>query len=88
MEAVQDEHDFLELYGVDGTIRAAGIVFDYLKNAGTAKSFEHLRCFVPTTLLREIQGMTEELPHVDWKRHQVLLCAPDPFERLFSVGHA
>jgi hypothetical protein len=43
---------------------------------------------LPATPLREIQGMTEELPHVDRKRHQVLLGAADPFERFFSVGHA
>lgn len=87
MEAVQDEHDFLELYGVDGTIRAAGIVFDYLKNARAAESFEDLRGIMPTTPLCEIQSMAEKLTHIDWKRQQVPLSASNPYERFFSVAH-
>jgi hypothetical protein len=41
-----------------------------------------------TTSLCEVQCVTEELPHVGRKRHQVLLGASDPFERFFFVGHA
>ena len=84
---MQDEHSLLELHRVDGAIRAAGIVLDYLKNASTAKAFERLRCVMLTTSLREVQGVTEELPDVGRKRHQVFLSDPDPFERLFFVGH-
>jgi hypothetical protein len=31
--------------------------------------------------------MTEELPHVDRKRHQILFSAANPFEWLFFIGH-
>ena len=85
---MQHEHSFLELYGVDGTIRAAGIVFDYLNDASTAKAFERLRCVMLTTSLCKVQGVTEELPHVGRKRHQILFSAPNPFERFFFVRHA
>ena len=69
-------------------MNVAGIVFDYFESAGTTKAFERLCCVMPAAPLREIQGMTEELPQLDRKRQLVLVGAADPFERLFSVGHA
>jgi len=39
LEAVQNEHGLFEPYGVDSTICAARIVFDYLNDAGATKAF-------------------------------------------------
>ena len=84
---MQNEHGLLELHGVDGTIRAASIVFDYLNDATTAKAFERFRCVMLITSLCKVQGVTEELPHGSRKRHQILFSAPNPAERFFFVGH-
>ena len=43
LEAVQDEHGFLELHGVDGAIRAAGIVCDNLERSSAPESVKYLR---------------------------------------------
>jgi len=87
LEAVQDKHRLLELHGVDGTIRSADIVFDYLQDTGTSEAFEHFRRVVLPAVLGEVQGVTEELPYVGGERHQVFFATSEPHERLFFVGH-
>ncbi len=86
-EAMQNENCFLELHGVDRTIRAAGIVFDDFQHAGTAEAFHHLCCVVSVPALGEIQDMTEEPAHFLRKRHQILLAATLPDEQLFVEAH-
>jgi hypothetical protein len=88
LETVQDEHGFREFYGVDGAVRAASIVFDDFQNAGAAEALERLRRVVPVAMLREVEGVAEELPHVERELQQVLFAAPYPNERFFFVGHA
>lgn len=88
LEAVQDEHGFLELHGIDSAISAAYIVFDHFQDASTAETLEHFSRVVSTTALREIQGMTEKLTYFGRKRHQIFLAAPNPDEWFFFfVGH-
>src|SRR5574337_524791 len=82
LEAVEGEHRFPELHGVDGTVCAAGIVFDHFQDAGAAETLEYLRRAVLVTMLREIQCVPKKLSYADRKRHQVLPAAPDPDERL------
>ena len=57
-------HGLLELHGVDGAVRAPGIVFQHLEHAGAAKALEHLRCVVLIAGLRKGQGVAEKPPHV------------------------
>lgn len=87
LEAVQDEHRFLELHGIDRAVGATCVVLDDFQDAGTAEALEHFRRIVPVAVLGEVQGMPEELAHAGRKRHQVLLAAPDPDERFFLFGH-
>ena len=63
-----------------------GFLGDF-KDASAAETLEHLRRAVLVAMLREIQGVTEELSHTDWKRHQIPFAALNPDERLFLVGH-
>gem|GEM_PF-6997440 len=53
------------------------------QDAGSAEAFHHLRRVMPIAALREVQGVTEELPHVGREGHQVFFTAPDPDERFF-----
>ena len=87
LETMQDEHCFLELHGVDRTIRAAGIVFDDFQHTGTAEALHHFRCVVSVHALGEIQGMTKEPAHLHRRRHQILLAATQPDEQLFVGAH-
>lgn len=80
LEAVQDEHGFLVLHGVDSTIGAAHIILDDLKYARTPEALEHLRCVVLVASLSKGQCVTEEPTHVSRQSHQVFVTAPDPFE--------
>jgi len=84
---VQDEHRLLELHGIDCAVRTACIILNHFEDTGAAEALEHLRRVVPIAVLGEVQGVTEELPHVDRKRHQVFLAAPDPDQRFFLNGH-
>jgi hypothetical protein len=84
---VQDEHRFRVLHRVDGPVRAAGIVLDNLKHAGTAEALEHLCRVVLIAHLRQRQCVTEAPAHVRRQRHQILVAARDPFERFFFIGH-
>ena len=61
---MQDEHRFLELHGVDRAVGAARVIFDHFQDAGAAEALEQLRRVVPIAVLGEVQGVTEELPHV------------------------
>ena len=83
LEAVQDEHRFLKLHRVDRAVRATRVVFDHFQDTNAAEALEHLRRVVPITMLGEVQGVTEELPHLNRQRHQVFLAAPDPDQRFF-----
>ena len=88
LEAMQDKHRFRKFDGVDGAIGAAGIVFDNFQNTSPSKAFEWLCRVMLAASLREIQGVTKELPHIRRQRHKVFLAAADPDERLIFVGHA
>ena len=85
LEAVQDEHRFRERHRVDCSIRAAGIVFADLQHADTTEALEHLRCIVLVAHLCQRQRVTEPPTHVGRQRHQILVAAPDLFER-FSLS--
>jgi hypothetical protein len=51
------------------------VVFDHFQDTDTAEVLEHLRrvvlIAVLIVLLGEVQGVTEELPHVARQRHPV-----------------
>lgn len=61
---MQDKYGFDELYGIDGTISAAGIVFNNLKYSGAAESLEHLCGIVLITRLSKGERVTKESPYV------------------------
>ena len=63
LDAVQDERGFFELHGVDGAVRATGIVIDHLEHTGAAKALEHLRCVMLIARLSKGQCITKEPPH-------------------------
>lgn len=87
LEAMQHEHGFFELDGVDGSVRSSRIVFNHLQNPRASESLQYLAGIVPLTILGKVQGVTEELPYANWQRHQVLLAAPNPDQRLFGGKH-
>lgn len=88
LETMQNENNFLELHGVDRAVRSPGIVLDNFNHASTAKALEGLRGDMLTTLLGEVQGVTEELSQVGGKFHQIFLAVPNPLERTFLLTHA
>ena len=87
LEAMQDKYRFSDSHGINGTLGAAGIVFNKLKYSRTAKALEHLRRIVPITGLSKGKRVTEESPYVGRQCHQVFVAAGYPFERLFVVAH-
>ena len=84
---MQDEHGLLELDGIDSAVRAADVVFDHFQDAGPAESLHHLRRVVLVTALREVKGVTEELPYIGRKGHQVFFAPSDPDERFVLCCH-
>lgn len=61
---MKDEDSCFELHGINGTIGAAGIVFNNLKHSGAAKALKHLRCIVLIAGLSKGKCLTEESPYV------------------------
>jgi hypothetical protein len=77
----------VELDGVDGPVGPIGIVFDHFQHSGASEVLHHLGSVVLLAILSKVQSVTEKLPHTDRQRHQVLLAAPDPDQRLFEGKH-
>jgi hypothetical protein len=84
---VKDKHRFRELHRVNGAIGTAYIVLDDLKDTGTAEALERLCRVMLIPSLSEIQGMTEELPHIERKRHEVALAPANPDQQLLYFSH-
>lgn len=52
-----------QLHRIDGSVRIAVVVFNYLQDAGPAKAFQRLGVSVSVTGLSEIQGEANIAPH-------------------------
>ena len=65
LEAVQDEHRFLELHGVDHAVLAARLVFDHFQNAGADETLEAL-WFLPgqSNIIKTVSYDQDWLPLV------------------------
>ena len=61
---MKDKYCFFELRGINGTISAAGIVFNNLKHPGAAKALEHFRRIVLIAGLSKGKCVTEKSPYV------------------------
>jgi hypothetical protein len=82
LKAVQNENCFLKSDAVYRAVGTTRIVFDNFQHSCASKALQHLGGIVPLTILREMESVPEELPHENWKRHQISLAASDPNERL------
>src|ERR1017187_9587696 len=69
LEAMQHKHGLFELDGVDGSIRPSRIVFNHLQHSRASKSLQYLASIVLLAILGKVQGVTEELPYFNRKRH-------------------
>lgn len=70
---MQHEYRVLELYGIDGSIRASIPVLDNLKDTSRAKAFERLRLLVLSAILCQIKRESKEVHHGPGARKQVSL---------------
>jgi hypothetical protein len=84
---VQHENRFLELDGVDGSVRSTRVVFDHFQYSRAPETFQHLCGVVLFAVLGKVQGVTEELPYANRQRHQVLFAASNPYQRFFGGKH-
>ena len=64
------------------------VVLNDLKDTGTAEALERLCRVMLIPSLSEIQGMTEELPHIERKRHQVALAPANPDQQPLCFSHS
>jgi len=85
---MKDKYSFFELHGINGTIGAAGIVFNNLKNSSAAKALEHLRRIVLIAGLGKGKCVTEKSPYAGRQCHQVFVTTAYPLERLFVIEHS
>src|SRR5690606_2114704 len=66
LKDVQDKDSLSETHGVDGSVSAASVIFDYFQYACTAKSFQYFRRFVLFTTLGGVKRMAEEFTYINW----------------------
>jgi len=80
---MQNKNHVRESYRIYRPISSVGIVFHNLQNSCVPKPFKGFGCLMAFPQLSEMQRMTKELTHPNWKRHKVFLAAAYPEERLF-----
>lgn len=84
---MQDKYRLFKSHCVDGAISPAHIVLNHFEDTSSTKSLEGLHCWMRTSLLREVQGISENLPHIGWKFQKVFSATADPFKRAFVSAH-